>query len=242
MPSNLALLRRSLCAAPWLAQRIALYGVGLAEANSSCFIISGHGNRGDGFVVCDRHRAETTQGYSLRGVISLRRLDTLLGPDEDVQVLKIDVEGYEQKVCTAERERDAPGGGGCEPAGGLGRCFLTLGQPNSWVSSRKAVPDTQSAPPRAAETACSLIDATACSTCLSCPTTTCASTCRRLACLCRRWRARARCWRHGACASSWQSATSVRARQCSAHAPNSVRVPHACKEGLRCVCRGLLPS
>lgn len=28
MPSNIALMRRSLCASPWLAERIALYGIG----------------------------------------------------------------------------------------------------------------------------------------------------------------------------------------------------------------------
>jgi hypothetical protein len=28
MPSNVALLRRSLCSTPWLAERVALYGTG----------------------------------------------------------------------------------------------------------------------------------------------------------------------------------------------------------------------
>jgi FkbM family methyltransferase len=52
MPSNIALLRRSFCANPWLAERIALFGTGLGSKRSTCGIISGLNNKGDGHTVC----------------------------------------------------------------------------------------------------------------------------------------------------------------------------------------------
>ena len=52
MPSNIALLRRSFCANPWLAERIALFGTGLGSKRATCGIISGTTNKGDGHTVC----------------------------------------------------------------------------------------------------------------------------------------------------------------------------------------------
>ncbi|WIA35602.1 hypothetical protein OEZ86_004023 [Tetradesmus obliquus] len=72
----------------------------LGTQTSTCHIISGSGNKGDGHTVCDEDLAKVLEGHQARGEtmevlgsMDLRRLDTLLS--EDVQVLKIDVEGFE---------------------------------------------------------------------------------------------------------------------------------------------------
>lgn len=99
MPSNVALLRHSLCANPNLSSRVALYGTGLGPQSSTCWVISDNGNVGDGHTVCDEAEVKqrtTNTGYSVRGEMSVRRLDTILA--EDVQVMKMDVEGFEQQV------------------------------------------------------------------------------------------------------------------------------------------------
>ncbi|KAF8057927.1 Serine/threonine-protein phosphatase PP1 isozyme 1 [Scenedesmus sp. PABB004] len=105
MPSNIALIRRSLCANPWLADRVGLYGTGLGAEPGTCHIISGRTNRGDGHTICgakDINEALRAQGasnnetYEVRGEMSVRRLDALLA--EEVQVLKVDVEGFELQV------------------------------------------------------------------------------------------------------------------------------------------------
>ncbi|WIA15478.1 hypothetical protein OEZ85_002118 [Tetradesmus obliquus] len=104
MPSNVALLRRSLCSTPWLAQKMALFGTGLGTKSAKCVIISDTVNRGDGHTVCDRDPQtavmeagwSNNHTYEVRGEMTVRRLDTLLA--EDVQVMKIDVEGFELEV------------------------------------------------------------------------------------------------------------------------------------------------
>eukprot|EP00879_Flechtneria_rotunda_P004881 GHRR01005155.1.p1 GENE.GHRR01005155.1~~GHRR01005155.1.p1 ORF type:complete len:483 (+),score=198.37 GHRR01005155.1:74-1522(+) len=102
MTSNIALLRRSLCTNTWLEERIALYGTGLGATPSACYLISGTDNRGDGLAVCAGTQEEALRnasnrpGYEVRDMMAVRRLDTLLA--EDVQVLKIDVEGFETEV------------------------------------------------------------------------------------------------------------------------------------------------
>ncbi|WIA32034.1 hypothetical protein OEZ86_002886 [Tetradesmus obliquus] len=97
MSSNIALLRRSLCANPWLQDRIALFGTGLGPKSSNCLMISGNDNQGDGFTKCDEGKDyKAPDGYAVRGEMTTRRLDTLLA--EDVLFMKMDVEGYEQQV------------------------------------------------------------------------------------------------------------------------------------------------
>ncbi|GBG00519.1 hypothetical protein Rsub_13269, partial [Raphidocelis subcapitata] len=103
MPSNIALLRASLCANPWLMARVALYGTGLGTRREACAIISSRANTGDGHTVCGDaagERAAQSGGgeYELRGSISVMRLDSLV--DRDVQVVKLDVEGYEMEVLS----------------------------------------------------------------------------------------------------------------------------------------------
>lgn len=38
---------------------------GLGEKAETCYIISGTGNRGDGFVTCDKQKAYNTPGYEV---------------------------------------------------------------------------------------------------------------------------------------------------------------------------------
>ncbi|WIA43697.1 hypothetical protein OEZ86_010128 [Tetradesmus obliquus] len=99
MPSNIALLRHSLCANPHLRNRVGLFGTGLGAEADTCYVVSDHINVGDGHTVCGeeqvRRRTDNT-GYTIRGKTSVRRLDSILS--EDIQVLKLDVEGFELQV------------------------------------------------------------------------------------------------------------------------------------------------
>ncbi|WIA35984.1 hypothetical protein OEZ86_004361 [Tetradesmus obliquus] len=99
MPTNIALLRHSLCVNPRLAERVALFGTGLGSATDNCAIISDQINVGDGHTVCgaaEIKRRTTNTGYTVRGLMSIRRLDTIIA--EDIQVMKMDVEGFELQV------------------------------------------------------------------------------------------------------------------------------------------------
>ncbi|KAI8464132.1 MAG: S-adenosyl-L-methionine-dependent methyltransferase [Monoraphidium minutum] len=104
MASNIALLRTSLCANPPLLDRVALYGTGLGTKRADCIMLSDVANRGNGFTECER-TPEQAQAYlrqrynitfQVRGEMSVMRLDDLI--DRDVQVIKLDVEGYEREV------------------------------------------------------------------------------------------------------------------------------------------------
>lgn len=112
MPSNVRLVRSSLCANPRLMERVALYGTGLGTKRTQCYIVSGKVNRGDGHTLCDDKRPHkeveaewkerTGYEYEVRGEMSVVRLDGLIA--HDIQVIKIDVEGYETQVLKgAER-------------------------------------------------------------------------------------------------------------------------------------------
>ncbi|KAI8477232.1 MAG: S-adenosyl-L-methionine-dependent methyltransferase [Monoraphidium minutum] len=122
MGNNVLLVRSSLCANPWLNERVALYATGLGTKRSTCSIISDAANRGDGHTICDKARAaaprraphpsappshnasdvikqwkaETDRDYVVRGEMSVSRLDSII--DHDVQYIKIDVEGFESQV------------------------------------------------------------------------------------------------------------------------------------------------
>jgi hypothetical protein len=58
MGNNIQLLRTTLCRNKWLAERIALYGTGLGSNTTSCTIISGVINKGDGHTVCGKEAVE----------------------------------------------------------------------------------------------------------------------------------------------------------------------------------------
>uniref|UniRef100_A0A383VXA9 Methyltransferase FkbM domain-containing protein n=1 Tax=Tetradesmus obliquus TaxID=3088 RepID=A0A383VXA9_TETOB len=84
MPQNMELLRHSLCLNPWLIDQVALFGIGLGTQTSRCHIINGSGNNGDGHTVCDKDLAKVLEGHHACG--------------ETMEVLKIDVEGFELQV------------------------------------------------------------------------------------------------------------------------------------------------
>ncbi|WIA23250.1 hypothetical protein OEZ85_000021 [Tetradesmus obliquus] len=88
MPTNIALLRHSLCANPRLAESVALFGTGLGPAADTCAIISDQINIGDGHTVCGAEeikRRTTNTGYTVRGEMSIRRMDSIIAEDVQVQ-------------------------------------------------------------------------------------------------------------------------------------------------------------
>lgn len=110
MSHNLRLLRASLCANPSLMERVALYGIGLGTKVSTCFMLSDVKNRGNGFTECNRTPEVAKKYYmdtynltfEVRGAMDVMRLDDVI--DADVQVMKLDVEGYEAEALKgAER-------------------------------------------------------------------------------------------------------------------------------------------
>ena len=74
---------------------------GLSDKKQTCFVISDDNNLGDGQLACqsdDTFQKTYTPptGYSIRDTLDLVRLDSLV--DEDIWLLKIDVEGFEPSV------------------------------------------------------------------------------------------------------------------------------------------------
>ncbi|WIA35853.1 hypothetical protein OEZ86_004238 [Tetradesmus obliquus] len=106
MPSNNRLLRRSICSSAWLADRITLYATGLSNKSAECSIISEDLNQGNGITICDQDAQQGVQAvtamfkdrykFLARDKITVRRLDAMLS--EEVQVMKIDVEGHEKQM------------------------------------------------------------------------------------------------------------------------------------------------
>ncbi|PNW78226.1 hypothetical protein CHLRE_09g386747v5 [Chlamydomonas reinhardtii] len=103
MAANLLLLRNSICAAPGVADRLHLYPFGLSDAESTCPIYSQPTNVGDGIVACTK--AEQTkllsEGCQQRGELRLKRLDAVI--NEPIEVLKVDVEGFEAFVLSGAK-------------------------------------------------------------------------------------------------------------------------------------------
>ena len=106
MPSNLQLLRRSLCRNPHLASRVTLLGIGLTsslEPNQTCTMYSHNINVGDGMTHCttDRVPLKVPPDYEIRATIPMHPLDHVLGQlpsHQHTAVLKMDTEGYEGHV------------------------------------------------------------------------------------------------------------------------------------------------
>ena len=73
----------------------------MSDKKKTCFVISDDNNLGDGQLACqsdDTFQKTYTPptGYSIRDTLDLVRLDSLV--DEDIWLLKIDVEGFEPSV------------------------------------------------------------------------------------------------------------------------------------------------
>lgn len=112
MLDNLALLNASLCRNPRLLPRVTINTIGLSTQPGECMVVSVTGNYGNGFVKC-AHDPEAKgptgpgvlakgipEGFALRNVFQVRRLDQVLAEQQitSVDAVKIDVEGYEYQV------------------------------------------------------------------------------------------------------------------------------------------------
>ncbi len=89
MPDNVALIHASMCANPQLAPSITLFPLGLGPDNTTCWVVAGDGNKGDGFAKCGPQTAQEaesffSEGYHARGNMLVRKLDDLM--HEDVKV------------------------------------------------------------------------------------------------------------------------------------------------------------
>ena len=102
MATNQQLIRSSLCLnQKKVMPNVVLYPVALGPKREKCFTFSGVINRGDGVTMCgmrdeEEARRKVPAEYELRGSMQQFRLDDLL--DEEVKLLKMDVEGYEPEV------------------------------------------------------------------------------------------------------------------------------------------------
>jgi FkbM family methyltransferase len=90
-PTNLALLRTTLCANQPLLSKVSLLATALGREAQNCSMHAWHGNKGNGYLFCDGR--PVPEGYVHLGDASTRRLDDLL--HTQVEVLKMDVEGFE---------------------------------------------------------------------------------------------------------------------------------------------------
>lgn len=103
MAPNLALVHASLCQNPLLAAQIHVNPFGLGSKSENCSMISAPGNFGDGLTTCAGdvpfNESHSNQFQEV-GRFFIRRLDEVLLEQNITQVdlVKIDVEGYESRV------------------------------------------------------------------------------------------------------------------------------------------------
>jgi FkbM family methyltransferase len=105
MQPNYELITATLCQNPDLAQRIHLNTFGLGTASKTCKMMSPAANVGDGFVRCAGEEAIAPKmpdedSFIEIGQFSIKRLDDILVEQNisKVDLVKIDVEGYEAQV------------------------------------------------------------------------------------------------------------------------------------------------
>ncbi|KAG2427396.1 hypothetical protein HYH02_014616 [Chlamydomonas schloesseri] len=101
------MLRNTLCGAPDIMAHVVLLAVGLGNDTQHCFMYSLQSNEGNGNSVCGLARpaveAMLPPGTVIRSEMTVHRLDSLL-LGLDVQVMKIDVEGFEPNVMYGAKE------------------------------------------------------------------------------------------------------------------------------------------
>jgi FkbM family methyltransferase len=101
MANNLELIRASLCRNPQLAARVHVNWFGLGTTSKVCRMMVPKDNIGDGFANCKSdNREQKTSEFVDRGPLNIRRLDEVLLEQgiSRVDLVKIDVEGYEAQV------------------------------------------------------------------------------------------------------------------------------------------------
>lgn len=98
MPRNVAALHQTLCWNPDLLKTLTVFPYGLAEEERGCLILSDSINVADGHVVCNQEELDANGGdKTSRGSTYTVTLDNYLA-GVHVDVVKIDVEGYEPHV------------------------------------------------------------------------------------------------------------------------------------------------
>jgi FkbM family methyltransferase len=110
MLPNLLLMNASVLQNPDLAKRISVNWFGLGPKNQDCEMMAPKDNVGDGFTRCgsgpmgnaDAVRPVLDPGFEIKGAFKNRRLDEVLLEQNisAVDMVKIDVEGYEYQVFT----------------------------------------------------------------------------------------------------------------------------------------------
>lgn len=97
MERNVAAIHQTLCWNPELQERVTLFPYALAEEDQSCIVVSIGSNVADGNVLCNEEEIAAAEGVFYRSTThSVRLGDYLAGMQVDV--MKIDVEGYEPHV------------------------------------------------------------------------------------------------------------------------------------------------
>lgn len=101
---NAFAIRQTLCSNPQLQKRVALVNKGLSDAIERCAVVAASDNVGDGHVECNKDAADlAASGLVVHGQFDLITLDSyveghLEALRQKVGVVKIDVEGFEDKI------------------------------------------------------------------------------------------------------------------------------------------------
>ena len=106
MEENIKILRASLCDNPNLSQLVTFFPVGLGASKQTCNILIDKQNRGDGVVQCpqpgDKHWSQPSENQTIVGQLQLHPLDSFI--KQPVQVMKMDVEGFEPHVAAGAQQ------------------------------------------------------------------------------------------------------------------------------------------
>ena len=109
MPFNIMLQKATVCANPDVSSRIDLHEVALSDVEQHCHLLSQTNNVGDGILACDESAYLNLRGtFKVRGQFDVKRLDDVWPSckfsEQPVDLLKMDVEGFECRVLRGASE------------------------------------------------------------------------------------------------------------------------------------------